>query len=251
MAGPRAAVLSGSQIFKVGGSQMFRRLAAAALAASFVVMGTPEWPTPTTRTRARTRTRALEPEWDQDDPENRDPRAAPQPVGQGFQDLGQSRRHRRRTAKSRFSGSGTAPPAPRRAVVGKIKSGQIAGAAITAVGLADIHKPILALQLPGALHRAGTSSTRRARSSAPDFEKAMTDSGLLIERLWRRRRRSRDVEGFRGQGTRQISRGKTPGDDPRGHHRPEDLRGHRRRAGRSRQRDGLLAEAQLRARSTS
>src|SRR3982750_3487260 len=36
------------------------------------------------------------------------------------------------------------------AMVGKMKEGQLAGAAITAVGLGQIYRPILVLQLPGA-----------------------------------------------------------------------------------------------------
>src|SRR4051812_33240765 len=35
------------------------------------------------------------------------------------------------------------------AMVGKMKSGQLDGAAVTAVGLSKIYKPILALQIPG------------------------------------------------------------------------------------------------------
>src|SRR5262249_10871472 len=37
------------------------------------------------------------------------------------------------------------------AMVAKMKSGQLDGAAITAVGLSQIHRPILALQIPGML----------------------------------------------------------------------------------------------------
>src|SRR5689334_251258 len=44
--------------------------------------------------------------------------------------------------------NGTAGPESN--TVGKIKSGQITGAAITAVGLSEIYKPIVALQMPGA-----------------------------------------------------------------------------------------------------
>jgi TRAP-type C4-dicarboxylate transport system substrate-binding protein len=39
---------------------------------------------------------------------------------------------------------------PESSMVAKVKSGQIAGAAITAPGLASIHAPIIALQMPGA-----------------------------------------------------------------------------------------------------
>ena len=47
------------------------------------------------------------------------------------------------------------------AMVGKIKSGQLDGAAVTAVGLSKIYKPIGALQM-GASSRRGASSTPRA-----------------------------------------------------------------------------------------
>jgi len=68
---------------------------------------------------------------------------------------------------------------PERAVVGKIKSGQLSGAAITAVGLADIHKPILALQMPGAF--TGWAGLDAARDKlAPEFEKAMKEAGFYM-----------------------------------------------------------------------
>ena len=68
---------------------------------------------------------------------------------------------------------------PERAVVGKIKSGQLQGAAITAVGLADIHKPILALQMPGAF--ATWADLDRARDRlAGDFEKVVKANGFHV-----------------------------------------------------------------------
>jgi len=68
---------------------------------------------------------------------------------------------------------------PENAVVGKIKSGQLQGAAITAVGLADIHKPILALQMPGAFHSWAELDAARAKL-APQFEKAMKEAGFFL-----------------------------------------------------------------------
>jgi len=68
---------------------------------------------------------------------------------------------------------------PERAVVGKIKSGQLQGAAITAVGLADIHKPVLALQMPGAF--ATWADLDRARDRlAGDFEKVVKANGFHV-----------------------------------------------------------------------
>jgi TRAP-type C4-dicarboxylate transport system substrate-binding protein len=68
---------------------------------------------------------------------------------------------------------------PERAVVGKIKSGQISGAAITAVGLADIHKPILALQMPGAFASWADLDKARDRLKG-DFETQMKNSGFYV-----------------------------------------------------------------------
>ncbi len=77
----------------------------------------------------------------------------------------------------RWLWNGTA--GPERAVVGKIKSGQITGAAITAVGLADIHKPILALQMPGAF--ASWAALDKARDdNAPAFEAAIAKEGFHL-----------------------------------------------------------------------
>jgi len=68
---------------------------------------------------------------------------------------------------------------PERAVVGKIKSGQIQAAAITAVGLMDIHKPMIALQLPGAFNSWAQLDAARDKLG-PDFEKAMKESGFYL-----------------------------------------------------------------------
>jgi TRAP-type transport system periplasmic protein len=73
--------------------------------------------------------------------------------------------------------NGTAGPED--AVVGKIRSGQLSGAAITAVGLASIHKPILALQMPGAFESWSDLDKARAKL-AVDFNKSMKDKGFHV-----------------------------------------------------------------------
>jgi TRAP-type C4-dicarboxylate transport system substrate-binding protein len=65
------------------------------------------------------------------------------------------------------------------AMVGKMKAGQLDGAAITAVGLSKIYKPILALQLPGALT---TWDKLEAAQDAlkGDFEKGLGDANFKL-----------------------------------------------------------------------
>ncbi|MBM4362131.1 MAG: TRAP transporter substrate-binding protein DctP [Deltaproteobacteria bacterium] len=68
---------------------------------------------------------------------------------------------------------------PESSMVGKIKAGQISGAAITAVGLSAIHKPIVALQMPGAFE--SWAALDKARDALkPDFDKAMTEQGFYV-----------------------------------------------------------------------
>lgn len=68
---------------------------------------------------------------------------------------------------------------PERAMVGKIRSGQLGGAAVTAVGLSDIHKPIVALQMPGAF--GSWAELDRARDKLiPEFEAAMRKAGFVL-----------------------------------------------------------------------
>lgn len=63
------------------------------------------------------------------------------------------------------------------AMVGKMKSGQLDGAAITAVGLSKIYKPILALQMPGAL--TTWEKLEKAQGVLKgDFEKGVKDAGF-------------------------------------------------------------------------
>jgi TRAP-type C4-dicarboxylate transport system substrate-binding protein len=63
------------------------------------------------------------------------------------------------------------------AVVGKMKAGQLDGAAITAVGLSKIHTPILALQLPGALTTWDKMEKAQGELKT-DFEKGVKDAGF-------------------------------------------------------------------------
>jgi TRAP-type C4-dicarboxylate transport system substrate-binding protein len=73
--------------------------------------------------------------------------------------------------------NGTAGPESN--MVGKIKSGQITGAAITAVGLSSIHKPIVALQMPGAF-KTWAELDRARDALRPQFDKAMNDEGFYV-----------------------------------------------------------------------
>jgi len=64
-------------------------------------------------------------------------------------------------------------------MVGKIKAGQLGGAAITGVGLGKIYKPILALQMPGLFSSwAKLDGARDALRG--EFEKGATDAGFTI-----------------------------------------------------------------------
>ena len=65
------------------------------------------------------------------------------------------------------------------AMVGKMKSGQLDGAAITAVGLSKIYKPILALQMPGLFSSWAKLDAAREQMRG-DFEKGARDAGFMI-----------------------------------------------------------------------
>jgi len=73
--------------------------------------------------------------------------------------------------------NGTAGPEAN--MVGKIKSGQITGAAITAVGLSSIHKPIVALQMPGAF-KTWAELDKARDALRPGFDKAMNAEGFYV-----------------------------------------------------------------------
>lgn len=65
------------------------------------------------------------------------------------------------------------------AMVGKMKAGQLDGAAVTAVGLSKIYKPILALQMPGLF--ASWAKLDGARNALKgEFEKGASDAGFRI-----------------------------------------------------------------------
>jgi TRAP-type C4-dicarboxylate transport system substrate-binding protein len=65
------------------------------------------------------------------------------------------------------------------AMVGKIKSGQLDGSAVTAVGLSKIYKPILALQMPGLFTSWGKLDAARDAMKS-EFEKGASDAGFFI-----------------------------------------------------------------------
>src|SRR5262245_40285850 len=73
--------------------------------------------------------------------------------------------------------NGTAGPEAN--MVGKIKSGQITGAAITAVGLSSIHKAINTLQMPGAF-KTWAELDKARDALRPQFDKAMTEAGFYV-----------------------------------------------------------------------
>lgn len=65
------------------------------------------------------------------------------------------------------------------AMVAKMKSGQLDGAAITGVGLAQIHRPILVLQMPG-LFDSWAKLDRARDALKSEFEKAVGDAGFAL-----------------------------------------------------------------------
>jgi TRAP-type transport system periplasmic protein len=65
------------------------------------------------------------------------------------------------------------------AMVGKMKAGQLDGAAVTAVGLSKIYKPILALQMPGLFSSWAKLDTARDALKG-EFEKGVTDAGFTL-----------------------------------------------------------------------
>jgi len=65
------------------------------------------------------------------------------------------------------------------AMVGKMKDGQLDAAAITAVGLSKIYKPILALQIPGLFTTWGKLDAAR-NAMKGEFEKGVSDAGFRL-----------------------------------------------------------------------
>jgi len=65
------------------------------------------------------------------------------------------------------------------AMVAKVKSGQLDGAAISGVGLGKVYKPILALQMPG-LFTSWSKLDKARDAMKAEFEKGATDAGFFI-----------------------------------------------------------------------
>jgi TRAP-type C4-dicarboxylate transport system substrate-binding protein len=65
------------------------------------------------------------------------------------------------------------------AMVTRMKSGQLDGAAITAVGLSQIHPPILVLQLPG-LYTTWEKLDKAREALRGDFERALDAAGFVL-----------------------------------------------------------------------
>jgi TRAP-type transport system periplasmic protein len=65
------------------------------------------------------------------------------------------------------------------AMVGKMKDGQLDGAAVTAVGLSKIYRPILALQIPGLFTSWSKLDAARDAMKA-EFEKGVVDAGFRL-----------------------------------------------------------------------
>lgn len=66
-----------------------------------------------------------------------------------------------------------------KAMVGKMRAGQLDGAAVTSVGLSAIYKPILALQMPGLF--GDWDSLDKARDSLmPEFQKGFAAEGFAL-----------------------------------------------------------------------
>jgi TRAP-type C4-dicarboxylate transport system substrate-binding protein len=73
--------------------------------------------------------------------------------------------------------NGTAGPETN--MVGKIRSGQLTGATITAVGLSAIYKPIVALQMPGAF-KTWAELDKARDALRPEFDKEITEAGFYV-----------------------------------------------------------------------
>ena len=67
-------------------------------------------------------------------------------------------------------------------VVGKLRSGQIDGATLGAAGLAEIHRPALALQLPG-LFTTWESIDRATAALYPELRDAFADEGFYLSSI--------------------------------------------------------------------
>lgn len=66
-----------------------------------------------------------------------------------------------------------------RSVVGKIRTGELAGGAITAVGLSTAYEPIVALQMPGAF-RTWEALDRAREKLRPEFDAELEKAGFDV-----------------------------------------------------------------------
>jgi TRAP-type C4-dicarboxylate transport system substrate-binding protein len=64
-------------------------------------------------------------------------------------------------------------------MVAKMRSGQLDGATLTAIGLSKIYKPVLALQIPG-LFRSWDKLDAARAALAPELEKGFADAGFTL-----------------------------------------------------------------------
>ena len=139
---------------------MFRKLTAAALAASFVLAGAAG----EAQAKDTLKIATLAPKRS--------------PWGKVFSKLAEAADKKTKgEVEVVWLWNGTA--GPENGVVGKIKSGQITGAAVTAVGLSSIHKPIVALQMPGAFKSWKELDAARDKLR-PDFDKALEAKGFYV-----------------------------------------------------------------------
>jgi TRAP-type transport system periplasmic protein len=65
------------------------------------------------------------------------------------------------------------------AMIDKLKSGQLDGAAVSSIGLAKIHKPILALQLPG-VFRSWKALDAARDAVGPELQKGAEEAGFYV-----------------------------------------------------------------------
>lgn len=139
---------------------MFRRLIAALCAAAFVLMGTAGM----ANAKSTLKMATLAP-----------PRS---PWGKVFKTWSKAVEQKTKgEVDVEWLWNGTA--GPESAVVGKIKSGQLSGAAITAVGLASIDKRFLALQMPGAF-KSWSDLDKAREKFAPELFAAAKKEGFHI-----------------------------------------------------------------------
>ena len=65
------------------------------------------------------------------------------------------------------------------AMIGKLKAGQLDAAAVSSIGLAQIHKPVLVLQMPG-VFRSWDALDKARAALKPEFDKAFAKEGFVV-----------------------------------------------------------------------